>query len=115
MGGLNELLQAWLATDESHTLGMLAARSGLSKSYLSRLSRGERQGIRPDTIRALSRGLRVPVDVVADAAGMAVVRVPAESFQDYVEMHPGLTRLQRTQLLRFWEALGVPDEPGPRR
>lgn len=104
-------IRRWLDEDESRSLGQLATKSGLSKGYLSRLARGERSGFRPDTVGPLSQALGIPVEHLIEASGATIVRMPSETFREFVTDDRRLSTRQRDGLLHmYYELFGIRDD-----
>lgn len=107
--GIGELIDRWLEDKPGRTLGSLARESGLSRSYLSRLRRGERTGARRPTVGALSQALGVPVEDVIGAAD-ADVDLPPMTFREFIDSDWRLTERQRRHLIHtYYELYGIDD------
>ena len=107
---MSGLIQAWLDAKPDRTLGQLARETGLSKSYLSRLRSGERQGLRPDTIAPLAQGLRISLEELSRVVGVAIIKVPADTFRKFVTNDSRLVERQKKDLLHtYYETFGVRD------
>ena len=98
-----------MAAKPGRTNTTLAVASGLHRSYIWRLRKGEREGFKPETIGALSQGLGVPAEVVAEAAQIRVPFLPM-TFREFVENDVRLTAKQQRDLLNtYYETFGIRD------
>lgn len=108
--GLPQLIDAWIAAKPGRNNTALAKASGLSRSYISRLRRGEREGFKPHTVGALAQGLGVRAEVVAKAASVRVSFLPM-TFREYVTKDVRLSAKQKDDLLHtYYETFGVKDD-----
>lgn len=73
VNALQQLIQAWLDADPSHSIGLLAKRGGLPRNTIYALmNRTDPAGMpRRDTLRKIATGIGQPARVVEEAAAQA--------------------------------------------
>lgn len=108
MNALSQLIQDWLDADPSHSVGVLAKRGDISRNTVyAILNRTEPAGLpRRDTLRALAKGMGVPMrtleEAAAQAAGYRVEALDSDSQEvaAWVALLGELSPERRTEL---WE------------
>lgn len=104
MNPLQQLIQDWVDSDKSHSVGLLASRGGISRNTIyAILQREDPAGLpRRETLRALAKGMGSPLRVLEEAAAKAA------GFRVDTELDP------ESQEIQAWLAL-LDDLPEERR
>ena len=97
VNALQQLIQDWLDADPSHTVGLLAHRSGLSRNTIyAIMGRDDPAGLpRRQSLEGIARGISQPVAVVRAAASEAAgYRVTADMDPDSQEVQAWIALLE---------------------
>lgn len=109
VNALQQLIQAWLDSDQSHSVGLLAHRADMSRNTIyAILSRNDPAGLpQKETLRKLAKGMGVPLGTVREAAATAAgydietqLDPESQEIQAWMALLEELPEQRRTEL---WE------------